>query len=79
MVEKVYCFLISAAPFTIFQYRSEAQHIGMTTFMLMKKAYCFLANAAIFSIYLKYRGGAQHIGINLKCPLCHSISTAGVL
>ena len=70
LVEKVYCFLIGAAPFTIFfNYRSEAQHIGMPTFMLVKRAYCFLATAAIFSIYLNYRGEAQHIGINLKHPL----------
>ena len=70
LVEKVYCFLIRAAPFTIFfNYRSGAKHIGLPTFMLVKRAYCFLATAAIFSIYLNYRGEAQHIGINLKCPL----------
>ena len=71
---------ICAAPFTIFlNYRSEAQHIGMPTYMLMKRAFCFLLTAAIFSIYLNYRGEAQHIGINLKRPLSHSISTTGVL
>ena len=30
--------------------------------MLVKRAYCFLATAAIFSIYLNYRGEAQHKG-----------------
>ena len=34
LVEKVYCFLIGAALFTIFfNYRSEAKHIGMPTFI----------------------------------------------
>ena len=55
----------------------EAQHIGMPTLMLVEKAYCFLATSAIYSIYFNYRGEAQHIGINLKHPLCHSISTTG--
>ena len=51
LVEKVYCFLIGAAPFTIFSnYRSEAQNIGMPTFVLVKRAHCFLNIAAIFSI-----------------------------
>ena len=62
-----------------YNYRSEAQQIGMPTFMLVKGAYSFQTNAAIFSIYLNYRGEAQHGGINFKRPLCHSISTTGVL
>ena len=56
-----------AAPFTIlFNYRSEAQHIGMPTF---EKVYCFLIGAAPFTIFYNYRGEAQHIGINLEHPL----------
>ena len=52
LVEKVYCFLTGAAPFTIFfNYWGEAQHIGMSAIMLVERAYCFLATAAIFSIY----------------------------
>ena len=38
----------------------------MPTFMLVKRAHDFLAIAAIFSIYLNYRGEAQHICINLE-------------
>ena len=80
LVEKVYCFLICAAPLTtFFNYKSEAQHIGMPTFKLVKRAYCFLGTATIFSIYFSYRGEAQHIGINLKRPLCHSMLTTGLL
>ena len=65
LVEKVYCFLTDAAPkslYYFFNYRGEAQHIGMPTLMLVERAYCFLATAAIFSIYFNYRGEAQHMG-----------------
>ena len=68
-LRKSTAFLLVLPPLLFFNYRSEVQHIGLPTFMLVKRAYCFLATAAIFSIYLSYRGEAQHIGINLKHPL----------
>ena len=60
VVEKVYCFLTGAI---FFNYRGEAQHIGMPTLILVERAYGFVATAAIFSIYFNYRGDAQSIDI----------------
>ena len=52
LVEKAYCFLATAAMFPIyFNYRGEAQHIGIPTLLLVEKGYCFLTAAALFPIF----------------------------
>ena len=68
--EATTCFLAAAALFGIsFNYRDEAQHIDISTLLLVEKAYCILADVALFDIFFNYRGKAQNIGIYLKRPL----------
>ena len=67
--EATTCFLAAAALFGIsFNYRDEAQHIGIHTLLLVEKAYCIVADVALFAFF-NYRGSAQYIGNYLKRPL----------
>ena len=43
---KPIAFLLLLPPFLFFNYRGEAQHIDMSTLLLLEKVYCFLAEAA---------------------------------
>ena len=51
-MDKVYCFLAAAALFAIlFNYRDDAQHIGIPLLLMVEKVYCFLTAAALFPFF----------------------------
>ena len=58
--EETTCFLAAAALFGIsFNYRDEAQHIGIHTLLLVEKSYCILADEALFAFF-------STIGVRLR-------------